>query len=267
MSSLMIIMPHWPLCCTPAPHVCLTLYTSGGNCTLSALLCHSSTPASDGKEYGFLAKPKDDLRKDYRLMDFVCVLNDLLGRELASRRRGLALRTYAVIPLAEECGILQWVNGLVAFKGACEEVYGAERLYKRNVTAVQIKKMYDSFGGGWSCCAVLRAELVPCPGVAGAVAWHAPSHGMLSTANQPQPTLPASPSALRHQPRRAAGQGASHAAAPLPPLAAGPLPRPLRLAGSTHCLGAQQCGLGHDGAHAGAGGPARGEPHDQCRHR
>jgi hypothetical protein len=25
---------------------------------------------SDGRDYPFLAKPKDDLRKDYRLMDF-----------------------------------------------------------------------------------------------------------------------------------------------------------------------------------------------------
>jgi serine/threonine-protein kinase ATR len=25
---------------------------------------------SDGQKYSFLAKPKDDLRKDYRLMDF-----------------------------------------------------------------------------------------------------------------------------------------------------------------------------------------------------
>lgn len=27
-------------------------------------------PTSDGRPYPFLAKPKDDLRKDYRLMDF-----------------------------------------------------------------------------------------------------------------------------------------------------------------------------------------------------
>jgi hypothetical protein len=102
---------------------------------------------SDGREYPFLAKPKDDLRKDYRLMDFVGVLNDLLGREIASRRRGLRLRTYAVLPLTEDCGILQWVNGLVPFKGACEEVYSAAGLYKRQQTPGQIKKMYDAFAG------------------------------------------------------------------------------------------------------------------------
>jgi hypothetical protein len=32
---------------------------------------------------------------------------------LGARRRGLALRTYAVLPLTDDCGILQWVNHLV----------------------------------------------------------------------------------------------------------------------------------------------------------
>jgi hypothetical protein len=44
------------------------------------------------------------------------VLNALLARDPAARRRSIALRTYAVIPLADDCGILQWVDNLVAFK-------------------------------------------------------------------------------------------------------------------------------------------------------
>lgn len=77
---------------------------------------------SDGVEYPFLAKPKDDLRKDYRLMDFAGTLNALFARQPQARRRGLSLRTYAVLPLTNDCGILQWVNNLVPFKHACEEV-------------------------------------------------------------------------------------------------------------------------------------------------
>jgi hypothetical protein len=42
---------------------------------LCCVLCHS-----DGLEYPFLAKPKDDLRKDYRLMDFAGTTNALLAR-------------------------------------------------------------------------------------------------------------------------------------------------------------------------------------------
>eukprot|EP00775_Hariotina_reticulata_P013107 gene13107-13235_t len=102
---------------------------------------------SDGAEYPFLAKPKDDLRKDYRLMDFAGTLNALLARQPQAQRRGLSLRTYAVLPLTDDCGILQWVNNLVPFKIACEEIYVKEKIYRRGSTALQIKKMYDSFSG------------------------------------------------------------------------------------------------------------------------
>lgn len=71
-----------------------------------------------------------------------------------ARRRGLGLRTYAVLPLTEDCGLLQWVNGLAAFKAATEDAYVAARLYRRHHTPMQIKKMYDNFAGS------RRAELL-----------------------------------------------------------------------------------------------------------
>ena len=47
---------------------------------------------SDGKQYIFLAKPKDDLRKDNRMMEMNGILNRLLAKQPASRRRSLHLR-------------------------------------------------------------------------------------------------------------------------------------------------------------------------------
>ena len=47
---------------------------------------------SDGHGHTFLAKPKDDLRKDHRMMEVVGVINRLCAREPASRRRNLYLR-------------------------------------------------------------------------------------------------------------------------------------------------------------------------------
>ncbi len=44
---------------------------------------------SDGKSYNFLCKPKDDLRKDARLMDFDSMINKLLQSNPESRRRKL----------------------------------------------------------------------------------------------------------------------------------------------------------------------------------
>ncbi len=44
---------------------------------------------SDGQTYAFLGKPKDDLRKDARLMDFNSIINKILNMNSDSRRRQL----------------------------------------------------------------------------------------------------------------------------------------------------------------------------------
>lgn len=44
---------------------------------------------SNGQTYTFLGKPKDDLRKDARLMDFNAIINKLLKANSDSRRRQL----------------------------------------------------------------------------------------------------------------------------------------------------------------------------------
>lgn len=93
---------------------------------------------SAGKTHYFLCKPKDDLRKDTRLMEFNSMINKLLKKDPESRRRQLYLRTYAVIPVNEECGIIQWVNNTVAFRHALMKVYAAENI---GVPAKEIKRL------------------------------------------------------------------------------------------------------------------------------
>ncbi|KUJ09266.1 protein kinase-like protein rad3 [Mollisia scopiformis] len=67
---------------------------------------------SDGKLYRLMCKPKDDLRKDQRLMEFNSMINRSLKRDAESSRRQLYIKTYAVTPLNEECGLIEWVDGL-----------------------------------------------------------------------------------------------------------------------------------------------------------
>lgn len=67
---------------------------------------------SDGRIYGFLCKPKDDLRKDARLMEFNNMVNRFFKRDPESSRRNLYIRTYSVTPLNEECGIIEWVDNV-----------------------------------------------------------------------------------------------------------------------------------------------------------
>ncbi|XP_066955721.1 serine/threonine-protein kinase ATR [Macrobrachium rosenbergii] len=67
---------------------------------------------SDGKPYIMMCKPKDDLRKDCRLMEFNSFINRCLLRDPESRKRDLHIRTYAVVPLNEECGLIEWIENL-----------------------------------------------------------------------------------------------------------------------------------------------------------
>jgi serine/threonine-protein kinase ATR len=71
-----------------------------------------SIRGSDGKIYNILCKPKDDLRKDQRLMEFNNMINRFLKKDVESSKRRLYIKTYAVTPLNEECGLIEWVDNL-----------------------------------------------------------------------------------------------------------------------------------------------------------
>jgi len=102
---------------------------------------------SDGRAYGFLAKPKDDLRKDARMMEVAGVANALFAREPAASRRGLRLRRFAVQPLAEDCGLVEWVSATATLRTCCQEVLEADGAYSARSTNPQIKAWYDEATG------------------------------------------------------------------------------------------------------------------------
>ncbi|KAK3954844.1 phosphatidyl inositol 3-kinase [Pseudoneurospora amorphoporcata] len=84
---------------------------------------------SNGQLYGLLIKPKDDLRTDQRLMEFNGLINRSLKRDTESSKRQLYIRTYAVTPLNEECGIIEWVDGLKTLRDILLGIYKT-----RNIT-------------------------------------------------------------------------------------------------------------------------------------
>jgi serine/threonine-protein kinase ATR len=86
---------------------------------------------TNGVQYRFLAKPRDDLRKvsvkwcefvngnltptwlqDSRVMEVNSLVNKLLSRDPDSRRRQLRIQTYGVTPMCEETGLIEWVSNL-----------------------------------------------------------------------------------------------------------------------------------------------------------
>ncbi|KAL9104639.1 MAG: hypothetical protein Q9163_000443 [Psora crenata] len=71
-----------------------------------------SIRGSDGLVYALLCKPKDDLRKDQRLMEFNAMINRALKKDAECSKRRLYIKTYAVTPLNEECGLIEWIDNL-----------------------------------------------------------------------------------------------------------------------------------------------------------
>ncbi|KAJ3496050.1 hypothetical protein NLG97_g2953 [Lecanicillium saksenae] len=84
---------------------------------------------SDGKIYMLLIKPKDDLRTDQRLMEFNSMINRSLKRDAESSRRQLYIRTYAVVPLNEECGIIEWVPGIKTMRDTLLTLYSSQKIH------------------------------------------------------------------------------------------------------------------------------------------
>ncbi|KAK5991078.1 Protein kinase rad3, partial [Cladobotryum mycophilum] len=88
-----------------------------------------SARGSDGKTYMLLIKPKDDLRTDQRLMEFNGIINRSLKRDAESSKRQLYIRTYAVVPLNEECGIIEWVPGIKTMRDILLGLYASQKIH------------------------------------------------------------------------------------------------------------------------------------------
>ena len=98
---------------------------------------------SDEKQYMFLCKPVDDLRKDARMMEFSAMVNRLLKKDLETRRRDLRIRTYAVLPLSDSSGILSWVPNTNGLRGIISDVYAMDGVDLTDRIR-EIRKVYEA---------------------------------------------------------------------------------------------------------------------------
>ncbi|KAI8975372.1 hypothetical protein BDF20DRAFT_836780 [Mycotypha africana] len=65
---------------------------------------------SNGQKYTYLFKGLEDLHLDERIMQLLTTTNGLLKENRTTALRGMRSRTYAVIPLSDHSGMIQWVN-------------------------------------------------------------------------------------------------------------------------------------------------------------
>ncbi|XP_050231488.1 serine/threonine-protein kinase ATR isoform X2 [Mercurialis annua] len=116
---------------------------------------------SDGIERPFLCKPKDDLRKDARMMEFNAMINRLLSKYPESRRRKLYIRTFAVIPLTEDCGMIEWVPHTRGIRHILQDLYITCGKFDRQKTNPQIKRIYDQCHGKTPEDEMLKNKILP----------------------------------------------------------------------------------------------------------
>jgi serine/threonine-protein kinase ATR len=99
---------------------------------------------SDGCHYPFLCKPKDDLRKDLRMMELMTAGNRMLHKSTNCRRRKLAALCYAVVPLDNECGLIEWVPNMQQARAIIKEYWEA---YGHQLDANGIKWRHAAANG------------------------------------------------------------------------------------------------------------------------
>lgn len=71
---------------------------------------------------------------------FASVINRLLRNNQQSRSRQLTLRTYAVLPLSEECGVIEWISNLAPLRGIVFHLY---HIFGIPISLGEIKEQYE----------------------------------------------------------------------------------------------------------------------------
>jgi len=78
---------------------------------------------TDGKNYQYLLKAHEDLRQDERVMQLFSLINSLLGSHATTAKQHLEIRSYFVMPLSVNLGIMEWVP-------TCDTVHGLVRMHR-----------------------------------------------------------------------------------------------------------------------------------------
>ncbi len=52
---------------------------------------------------------------------------------------------FAVVPLSEDCGFIEWVPQTVTLRKVCQDTYAAEGLFDTKISLASMKKIQDTF--------------------------------------------------------------------------------------------------------------------------
>ena len=102
---------------------------------------------TDKRVYNFLLKcdKYGDLRKEQRFIDFAVLCNKMLDNDSEARKRNLKLRTYAIVPLSRNTGLIEWIQNTSTLKSVVGDYWK-----KNNIKGEmqEIKKKAHEAGQG-----------------------------------------------------------------------------------------------------------------------
>ncbi|CAM9696819.1 unnamed protein product, partial [Phaeothamnion confervicola] len=75
---------------------------------------------NDEREYWFLLKGGEDLRLDERVQQLFGCMNAAFAADAACQQARLSLRTYEVVPVADDLGVIEWVPDTVPLKAVVD---------------------------------------------------------------------------------------------------------------------------------------------------
>ncbi|CAM9347147.1 unnamed protein product, partial [Choristocarpus tenellus] len=99
--------------------------------------------ADDERDHMFLVKGGEDLRLDERVEQVFDVMNSLLALSASCARSCLSNRTYKVVPMTTDIGLIEWVKDTRPLKGVIEAGLGGRELSK-----LEAHKHYINWMGG-----------------------------------------------------------------------------------------------------------------------
>jgi len=95
------------------------------------------------------------------MMEFNAMINRLLSTVPESRRRKLYIRTFAVVPLTEDCGMVEWVPNTRGLRHILQDIYITLGKFDRAKTNSQMKKIYDTCHGKMPDDVMLKTRILP----------------------------------------------------------------------------------------------------------
>ncbi|KAI5191728.1 serine/threonine-protein kinase ATR [Nematocida sp. AWRm77] len=81
----------------------------------------------------FLCKGRDDLRKDAKFIGLTLLLSSLFKTDDVCR--GYAIRTYSVVPITSQTGVIEYLENTESLKSICGGLYSARSICTRSIVS------------------------------------------------------------------------------------------------------------------------------------